>query len=129
MASVAGGASNSNYARAVVDYYTNVDAGDVHAVLALFDPKSRYQRADTCYEGKSAIERFYIGERRIIGRHTIHRVVAENNLIVVEGDFLGSGHDGRPKQVGFTDWWRFNRDGLVIERTTYLSIGSEYVKD
>ena len=116
-------------AEAVADYYVDIDAGNIDAVLALFAPDSRYQRADACYEDKAAIERFYITERKIVGKHTIESFVSGENIIVVQGTFQGSGHDGSHRQIGFTDWWRFNDSGRVTERKTYHAAGSEYVKE
>lgn len=117
-----------NFENVVSNYYRWVDEGDTESVLALFDASSRYRRADVVYEDKRAIEVFYRSERGIRGRHTLGDIVTDGRLVVVNGVFRGVGSKGDPRQIAFTDWWRFNDEGLVTERVTHLAAGADYVR-
>ena len=121
--------SSSRHEPVVTEYYARVDAQDIEWVVALFADDAVYDRAGSNYIGKAAISAFYRGDRKIMGAHTLQTVASVENTVLVNGVFRGQGYDGSPKQIGFADAWRFNEDGLVSNRQTYLATGSSYVKD
>lgn len=113
----------------IADYYKRVDAQDLDWVLALFADDAVYDRADASYVGIDAITRFYRGERKILGAHTLDSIASSEELVMVTGVFSGKGHDGSSKHIGFADAWQFNNTGQVARRRTYLALGSDYVKE
>jgi ketosteroid isomerase-like protein len=106
---------------AVKRYYERVDAQDVAGILELFAPDVVYRRPG--YEpirGRDELETFY-REQRVIesGRHTVIRVVRDENDIAVQGTFEGTLRDGSTTQLEFADFYRTTERGFA-ERTTYF---------
>lgn len=111
------------------EYYRRIDVGDIDWVLSLFDEASEYVRADARYSSKAEIAEFYRVQRRISGRHALANLLQKGDMVVVNGSFKGVGADGSRRDVGFADFWRFNRNHKVIHRATYLAVGSHVVRD
>jgi steroid Delta-isomerase len=109
---------NANRARR---YYELIDAGDLDEMYTLFADDIVYRRPGyDPLEGIEAFRDFYEGERVIEhGSHTLRSVVAEGDLVAVEGDFEGVLRDGRGVAVRFADILEFN-DGLIVRRDTYF---------
>ncbi|WP_019633386.1 nuclear transport factor 2 family protein [Actinomadura atramentaria] len=99
-------------------YYALVDAQEVDALVALFHPAVRYERQGTPeIVGIDALRRFYEGERVIAsGSHHLEQVLADGDWVAVRGRFDGVLRDGERVEVRFTDWWHFDRAGLVDRR-------------
>lgn len=114
----------------VIRYYRDVDAQDVGAVVGLFADDAIYVRADVCYAGKRAIERFYREQRLIRGVHVIDRCCQQeaSPLVLVTGEFKGQGADEQSRQVRFSDIWEFDDEHRVCRRETYLALGHGYVQ-
>ncbi|WNC74019.1 hypothetical protein RGQ13_08505 [Thalassotalea psychrophila] len=114
----------------VIDYYPKVDASDIDWVLDIFADESCYVRADATYATKQDITDFYNNDRKISGKHSIKNLTLNNdNVIAVNGVFKGIGVDGAAKDIGFSDFWTFDKEGKVTLRETYLAAGANYVKD
>ncbi|MGY8985831.1 MAG: nuclear transport factor 2 family protein [Sphingomonadales bacterium] len=118
-----------NIKQKVREYYSRIDGGDLAWVIALFDKECEYYRADTSYIGLAAIQEFYEKGRKIKGKHSLESVFSDGTKVAVNGVFEGFGGDGSPRKISFADFWIFNGLGRVIQRKTYLAIGSDYVKD
>lgn len=112
----------------ISEYYQRVDKQDIDWVLELFSDDASYVRADAEYKSKKAINDFYRNDRKIVGRHIIEHIIAEDDEVVASGVFKGEGADGSKKLVGFSDVWILQGDKAKY-RQTYLSIGADYVKD
>ena len=110
-------------------YYAKVDGGDVDWIVDLFAEDATYRRADAEYEGKAEIEAFYRAGRKIRGEHVLNEIIDQDDRVMVTGEFVGTGVDGAPKRVAFADVWVFDERSRVVERRTYLAIGSDYVKE
>lgn len=112
----------------IIEYYRRVDANDIEWVLALFSCDARYVRADAEYVTKEEIKKFYCYDRKIVGEHALTHVIAEGEVIVVDGIFKGVGVDGAEKSVGFMDLWVIQANRARY-RQTYLALGSSYIKE
>lgn len=113
----------------VCQYYKHIDDNDVEWVMALFDEKAVYSRADSYFEGHDSIKRFFTTERKIRGVHTLDAVWAFDDKVICTGTFNGQGKTGDNRSVRFADYWFFNNKGLVIKRETFLALGQQYVKE
>ncbi len=120
--------SQNNYGAVVESYYPKVDNGDIEWVIDLFAENGEYKRADAVYSGKQAIADFYRNDRKIRGAHVLERVLVDGPNVVTLGRFVGKGHDGGAKDIGFSDYWQFDATGRVVLRKTFLALGNEYVK-
>ncbi|SEG92232.1 Ketosteroid isomerase-related protein [Nonomuraea solani] len=103
-------------------YYELVDAGDVPALVDLFDPEVVYRRPG--YEplvGKAELERFY-REQRVIkeGRHTLSTTLVKEEGAAVHGTFEGTLHDGREVSLAFADFFTFSASGAFRTRDTFF---------
>lgn len=109
------------------NYYSWIDARDIDKVMSLFADNAVYNRAGEIYSGKQQIDEFFRYLRKLQGIHTIDGIFSNGINSFVVGDFQGVGDSNNPKQTGFIDHWKFNSEGLVIERKTALVEGSKYV--
>lgn len=107
-------------------YYTAVDSGDVHAVLACFAADAVYRRPG--YEpivGTEGLRAFYTGVRVIeSGRHTLDDVLVEGERAAIRGRFDGRLRGGADAHVGFADFFGFDEAGRIATRTSYFFAAS-----
>lgn len=103
-------------------YYPVVDAGDPHAVVALFSDDAVYRRPGyPPLAGTAALLAFYEQDRVIVeGRHTVHQVVVDGNRAAVQGSFAGVLKDGTKPELDFADFFEVDDDGRFSSRTTYF---------
>lgn len=102
-------------------YYSTVDAGDAHATSALFASDASYDRPGYPTMVGSQITDFYHGERVIeTGSHALGEVLVEGDRASSRGVFTGRLKDGTETSVGFADFFLFDTEGLIAERTTYF---------
>ncbi len=106
-------------------YYSTVDAGDPDATSALFSPGSRYDRPGYPTMVGEQITEFYHGERVIeSGAHSLTEILIEGDRAAARGVFKGRLKNGTEVTVGFADFFLFDVDGLITERTTYFYRGA-----
>jgi len=110
-------------------YYDLIDQEKIDEVLSLFSKTATYRRCEQLYDGIAEIEDFYRNGRKIRGRHEIMSHWVSGQTGIVEGVFRGKGLNDSPKDVGFADFFTFDREGKICDRHTYLMIGSSYVKE
>lgn len=115
----------------IQDYYPRVDACDFDWIVSLFAEDAIYERAEARYAGIDEIAHFFRVERQIRGRHVIADIWSDARARVVwaTGLFDGKGALGDARRTRFADMWRFNENGLVERRETYLALGSDYVRE
>lgn len=102
-------------------YYTTVDAGDADATTALFASDASYDRPGYPTMIGTQITDFYHGERVIeTGAHSVQEVIVDNDRAASRGVFNGRLKDGTETSVGFADFFLFDAEGLIAERTTYF---------
>lgn len=102
-------------------YYTTVDAGDADATSALFASDASYDRPGYPTMVGSQIAAFYHGERVIeSGSHALGEILVDGDRASSRGVFTGRLKDGTETSVGFADFFLFDTDGLIAERTTYF---------
>lgn len=111
----------------IARYYPQIDRGtpvDVAEVCELFAPDGEYNRAGKVLSGLDAIRTFYTAERTLSGTHTVEAIAVKGLSALVTGVFKGvSIGANEPRVLEFADRWRFNTDGFVTHRHTYLSQG------
>lgn len=110
-------------------YYEHIDRNDIDWVMSLFDKAAVYRRADSCFEGYHAIDRFFRVDRLIRGTHRLDSIWSFDDKVICTGAFHGQGKTGDHRSVRFSDFWFFNADGLIRERETFLALGHQYVKE
>lgn len=109
----------------VKSYYTTVDAGDPGATSALFASDASYDRPGYPTMVGRQITDFYHGERVIeTGSHSLTEVLVDNDRASSRGVFTGRLKDGTETSVGFADFFLFNSEGLIAERTTYFYLAA-----
>ena len=102
-------------------YYTTVDAGDADATSALFSADASYDRPGYPTLVGQQIADFYHGERVIeSGSHSLQEILVEGDRASSRGVFNGHLKDGSETSVGFADFFLFDTEGLIAERTTYF---------
>lgn len=102
-------------------YYSTVDAGDPAATSALFAAEGWYDRPGYPTMVGQQITDFYHGERVIeSGAHSLAEVLIDGDRASSRGVFTGRLKDGTETSVGFADFFLFDTDGLIAERTTYF---------
>ena len=102
-------------------YYTTVDAGDPVATSALFAADASYDRPGYPTMVGQQITDFYLGARVIeSGAHELTEILVDRSHAASRGIFAGRLKDGSETRVGFSDFFRFDDDGLIAERTTYF---------
>lgn len=103
-------------------YYDLVDANRVEEIVDLFASDGCYRRPGyPAFVGHAALTRFW-GEERVIasGTHAIRSLLESDFTVAVQGDFKGVLKSGSNVNIGFADFWRFNREELVAERESYF---------
>lgn len=110
-------------------YYALIDNLEIPRVTALFARDAVYKRAERTMNGLGEIESFFQNERLIRGKHILDSLWSDDSrgVVFVTGLFDGHGAEGDSRQVEFADVWRFNDEGLVSSRRTFLSLGQAYV--
>lgn len=109
-------------------YYAQIDAQEIDAVMALFRDDAVYERADSRFAGKPAIDAFFRHARLIRGEHRIEQILSLGREVIATGRFEGVGAAGDPRSVGFVDLWSFDEALLVTKRRTYLAVGHQVVE-
>jgi ketosteroid isomerase-like protein len=106
----------------VRSYYRLVDSNDVDGLVALFEPDSTYHRPGyPPLVGRTALERFYRGERVIdTGEHRLSTVVTDGDTTAVHGEFHGVLRDGRTVELRFADFFTFGPEGGFARRDTFF---------
>ncbi|MCZ9883200.1 nuclear transport factor 2 family protein [Arthrobacter sp. B2a2-09] len=103
-------------------YYDTVDNAGPEDIVALFDPAAEYRRPGYApMIGRDALLEFYGTDRGIVaGSHRITSLITDYpDRVAVEGRFSGQLRDGRTVDLGFADFFCFQR-GLILTRTTYF---------
>lgn len=103
-------------------YYQSVDSGDLRGLLQLFRTDAVYLRPGYApLTGVEALQSFYESERMIAdGLHRICSTVQGDQEIAVRGEFEGRLKSGALVSIGFSDFFRFDENGLFAERRTYF---------
>ncbi|GAA1864576.1 nuclear transport factor 2 family protein [Brevibacterium marinum] len=102
-------------------YYSTVDAGKPGATSALFAAEGHYDRPGYPTMVGQQITDFYHGERVIeSGAHSLTEILVDGDRASSRGVFTGRLKDGTETSVGFADFFLFDPDGLIAERTTYF---------
>lgn len=109
-------------------YYACIDRNELESVISLFSDDAVYQRADSRYDGKKAIDHFFRHVRGIRGRHVVDDLWSFEDGVICTGEFDGCGEAGDARKVRFADFWFFNGEELVVRRETYLALGQQYIK-
>ena len=76
----------------ILEYYSEIDRGDISAVMRRFDERAVYRRGNRPpYEGISRIEHFFRTDRKAQGKHSLYAVVQHPDLamtvVIVKGVF------------------------------------------
>ncbi|HEX4831896.1 MAG TPA: nuclear transport factor 2 family protein [Trebonia sp.] len=102
-------------------YYELVDAGDVAAMVALFQPGAVYCRPGyPPMAGHAEITEFYARQRKFrSGSHHLTAVLDAGARVAVHGQFNGVLHDGAPMELRFADFFEVGDDGRFSRRDTY----------
>lgn len=115
------GSAMASVTELVKRYYTTVDAGDADATSALFAADASYDRPGYPTMVGRQITEFYHGERIIeSGAHSLQEILVDGDRASSRGVFSGRLKDGSETSVGFADFFLFNTEGLIAERTTYF---------
>ena len=114
----------SEFEKLVRSYYSLVDRNRVDDLLSLFSNDIYYRRCRKEINGIAELSRFYHAERQLEGRHSILRVLGDQqNLIAIEGSFIGYS-DGQPINIQFVDVFLFDGNSKVCQRHTYSDQGN-----
>lgn len=102
-------------------YYELVDANDVPALVALFQPDAIYCRPGYPeLVGHADITDFYANVRKFrAGAHTLTAVLDTGDRVAVHGSFRGELHDGSSMWLRFADFFEIGHDGRFTRRDTY----------
>lgn len=105
-----------------VRHFDLIDAGDMQAMVQLFEPEAVYLRPG--YEpllGRGEILHFYTHVRAIReGWHSIDTAIAWDGQVAVRGGFSGALHDGRPIDLRFSDFFTVGPNGRFSRRETFF---------
>ena len=102
-------------------YYSTVDAGDAGATSALFAADASYDRPGYPTMVGQQITDFYQGERVIeSGAHSLQEIIVDGDRASSRGVVSGRLKSGSETTVGFADFFLFDTEGLIAERTTYF---------
>ncbi|MCH7661587.1 MAG: nuclear transport factor 2 family protein [Euryarchaeota archaeon] len=109
---------------AIREYYEYVDSEAYDDLFSLFAEDIIYHRpGQDPIEGMEQFQTFYHEIRPIErGSHTVAELVIDDETIAVRGRFSGI-LDGTQVEFGFSDFHRFNSEGLVEERWSYTDTG------
>jgi steroid Delta-isomerase len=102
-------------------YYAYVDAGDVDALVSLFQPDAVYRRPGyPAMRGRAEMAAFYrVGRKFRSGSHTFTAILDAGTRVAVHGEFHGELHDGTETDLRFADFFEVGEDGLFSRRDTY----------
>jgi steroid delta-isomerase len=102
-------------------YYSYVDANDVDALVALFQPDAVYRRPGYPeMTGHAEMASFYRSGRKFrAGSHAFTAVLDTGVRVAVHGEFSGELHDGTAMKLRFADFFEVGADGLFSRRDTY----------
>lgn len=109
---------------AIRSYYEYVDNESYEDLFSLFAEDITYHRpGQEPIEGMKEFQTFYHEIRPIErGSHTVADLVIDEETIAVRGQFTGV-LDGTQVEFGFSDFHRFNGEGLIEERWSYTDTG------
>ncbi|MDI5982659.1 nuclear transport factor 2 family protein [Amycolatopsis magusensis] len=112
----------TGHAATVRRYFGLIDDGDLAGSVALFAPDAVYRRpGHPPFEGRERIAHFYLELRTIrSGSHSFDAVLVDGHRTAVHGGFRGTGFDGRPIDLRFSDFFEFDTDGAITRRDTYF---------
>lgn len=110
---------------ATLQYYKAVDSGDLDTLYSLFSDDIEYQRCEENISGIEALKEFYGVNRTIHGKHTVHSIVSEEDVIATRGVFKGKNGKNEDIILNFADFFVFNQEGQIAKRFTYLAEGFE----
>ena len=68
-------------------------------------------------KGINNFKKFYLNQRRLLGKHKLISVLSFDDVVVVRGDFLGN------QNFSFADFFYFKK-GLINKRYTYVGKGN-----
>lgn len=99
-----------------------IDGCDWDALEAMLDPSVVYERPGYApFEGAAALLHFYRHTRIIAsGRHDVHGVLEDGDMLTNFGCFEGVSHDGGLLDVSFCDVCWLNGDLLRRRRTFFF---------
>jgi steroid Delta-isomerase len=101
--------------------YQLVDAGDAASVAQLHAPDAVYHRPG--YEpmvGRERVFQFYHRDRIIAeGRHILETTVADDFQVAINGQFIGTLHDGSAVELRFADFFLVDEHALIVHRRTF----------
>ncbi|MET9921911.1 nuclear transport factor 2 family protein [Streptomyces sp. NPDC059605] len=103
-------------------YYDLVDEGDVSGLLDLFEPTAEYHRPGYGpLVNHSELAHFYRSERVIeSGRHTITKIIEQDQEVAVHGTFEGVLRNGSDVSVDFADFFSVTPRGTFSMRRTFF---------
>ncbi|MEZ4751329.1 MAG: nuclear transport factor 2 family protein [Bdellovibrionota bacterium] len=105
----------------LLDYYRNVDAGDLEAILVLFSNEPVYTRNGEQFVGTKAVRDFFIERlQRLRGEHRLLGASIKGNQYFFHGTFEGTQF-GEPIHVDFFDYWVLDSEGKVFYRQSWTS--------
>lgn len=92
--------------------------------ISEFMAQAVYYRCDRAPMRGKAIARFYREERRVIGSHSLTRLMLSDRTVLASGRL--DREDGT--SVRFCDLWEFDQYGRVTQRETYLATGAQLIE-
>lgn len=109
---------------AIRSYYEYVDNQAYEDLFSLFAEDITYHRpGQEPIDGMKEFQTFYHEIRPIErGSHTVSDLVIDEETIAVRGQFSGV-MEGQQVAFGFSDFHRFNDDGLIEARWSYTDTG------
>lgn len=111
----------SQYIKAVVDYYDDIDNHKLAKVLRFFDDDANYTRDGRLISGKTELTRFYRQDRPIAsGYHNIEWIKAKEGVVRTKGQFFGFLKSGKEVTVKFLDTFHFAGTKVTKRVTIFL---------
>jgi ketosteroid isomerase-like protein len=107
-------------------YYQKIDEKDIDTVLNLFKDDALYERAETNFKGKKSLRQFYHHDRKLTGTHTLNHIYAQDDTVMVYGNFTGTNGKNQNITIDFADFFRIKSQKITF-RKTYLAKGAEIV--
>lgn len=114
--------------RAVNQYYTALDSNNLEGVFRLFAQDIDYNRCGFEIKGLEALKAFFFNERTMRGNHTVESMIAEENVVASRGNFIGKNAEGGDVHLQFSEFYFFDKDGLINKRCSYLAMGVDATK-
>ena len=113
---------------AVKQYYFALDQNDLEGVFRLFSKDIDYNRCGFRIKGMEAFKAFFLNERTMRGKHTVKTMIAEENTVASRGTFRGKNAAGEEVYLQFAEFYFFDEEGLIFERSSYLAMGVDATK-